>query len=679
MSDPNLYPCFLGPYGENDALLEKLAVEFLRDHVYWRRNFHPEDPPAIPTHAASEPAYRAFESRLRRELHTLSAALKRSVPAHNPRYIGHMVSDLLLPALAAQFLTLPYNPNNISADVAPVTIDLEIKVGLQFARLFGYPDDPARPDCAFGHLTSGGTLANLQALRLALAMKAFPVALRAAAPAGFPVPPEDWAAFNLPPSGIVALLVAWERHLAALPLAERSQSLKAVDRERIETLGQPDFFARHPDLQPPIVVAPASAHYSWRKGMQLLGLGARRLVPVPQRNARIDPDALDGLLADAQARRQPVLLCVGMLGTTEYGAIDPIDRLVDARDRHAANGFGFAVHVDAAWGGYLATLFRRPDGSLRELAEMQTEFGRFASPATHAAIAALTRTDSCTIDPHKLGHAPYGAGAFVCRDHRAAALLAIEASYVFAHADAADCFARFRQLGRYVIEGSKPGAMAASVYVTHRVLPLDHAHFGRLPAQTLRAADVFVERARRFADACVARVHACVPFMPDSNLVCLALNPRGSTTIEAANAFVEKLHEAMSIDPASPVQTREFFGSATSLRIDGLDDETAHALLAHLDLPATLARSPEPLRILRHTLMNPFLLDSENGIDYIDRYFAFLERQVALLVGPDPGTARTGSDRCRSGDSGHPPHDPGQGGVNAAIPESAATGTGDFA
>jgi hypothetical protein len=58
MSDPDLYPCFLGPYGENDQLLEKLVVEFLRDHVYWRRNFHPEDPPAIPTHAAQLPVLR---------------------------------------------------------------------------------------------------------------------------------------------------------------------------------------------------------------------------------------------------------------------------------------------------------------------------------------------------------------------------------------------------------------------------------------------------------------------------------------------------------------------------------------------------------------------------------------------------------------------------------------------
>lgn len=118
MSDPSLFPCFLGPYGENDALLEKLVVEFLRDHVYWRRNFHPEDPPAIPTRAAATAQFQAFEARLRRELHSLSAALKRSVPFHSPRYLGHMTSDLLLPGLAAQILTLPYNPNNVSDEGA---------------------------------------------------------------------------------------------------------------------------------------------------------------------------------------------------------------------------------------------------------------------------------------------------------------------------------------------------------------------------------------------------------------------------------------------------------------------------------------------------------------------------------------------------------------------------------
>ena len=191
--------CFLGPYAENDTLLEKMVVEFLRDHVYWRRNFHPEDPPVISTDAAQRPAYHAFEARMRRELHQLSAALKKSVPFHSPRYLGHMVSDLLLPGLAAQFLTLPYNPNNVSEEAAPVTVDMEVQIGLQLARMLGYTHDPAQPACAFGHLTSGGTVANYQALRLALALKSFPVALRAAGVPDLALPADDWTAFNLAP------------------------------------------------------------------------------------------------------------------------------------------------------------------------------------------------------------------------------------------------------------------------------------------------------------------------------------------------------------------------------------------------------------------------------------------------------------------------------------------------
>src|SRR6476620_2157638 len=118
--------CFLGPYAENDGLLEKLVVEFLRDHVYWRRNFHPEDPPAIPTHAAQHIDYQAFEARLRHVLTQLSDALKKSAPFHSPRYLGHMVSDLRIPRPAAQILTLPYNPNNVSEDTPPVTGDMEV-------------------------------------------------------------------------------------------------------------------------------------------------------------------------------------------------------------------------------------------------------------------------------------------------------------------------------------------------------------------------------------------------------------------------------------------------------------------------------------------------------------------------------------------------------------------------
>jgi glutamate/tyrosine decarboxylase-like PLP-dependent enzyme len=632
--DRELNACFIGPYGENDQLLESLTVEFLRDHVYWRRNLHPEDAPVIPNGANRQPAFLAFESRLRRELHALSAALKRSVPFHSPRYIGHMVSDLLIPGLAAQMLALPYNPNNVSAESAPVTIDMELKAGLQLAAMIGFVADPAREDCAFGHLTSGGTLANVQGLRLALALKAFPVALQAA---GVPLPglPDTAsAAFQLAPAASVALWTAWKQWRDALPAKEARDWSGRVEEQRLEQLGLAGFLARHPGLRAPVVFAPSTAHYSWSKGCKLLGLGRDQLRLIPGKAMRLDLDALSDALDACDAAGEPVLMAVGVLGSTEFGTIDPIEGLLDLRDRCAARGQGFAVHIDAAWGGYLASLFRSADGTLRSGESVAEGFRDFPAPHVQAAVGALHRIDSITIDPHKLGYLPYGAGAFLCRDQRAIDVLAEGADYVFQGGGESDFFARHRSLGRYIPEGSKAGANAAAVYVTHRVLPLDAAHFGELQALSLRATEVFVAKAEAFCQRVAGQVQALVPFRPDSNLVCIAFNPRGNIAVAGVNRFVRALHRALSADPGRPLQLGEYFGSVTTLKRESVGDTDTDRLLAGLGLPAdALGADPsegnDRLVILRHTLMNPFLLDEHGDSPVMDGYFAFLERWIS--------------------------------------------------
>ncbi|SFN65505.1 pyridoxal phosphate-dependent decarboxylase family protein [Dokdonella immobilis] len=627
--------CFLGPYGENDALLERLVVEFLRDHVYWRRNFHPEDPPAISTEASRHPDYLAFESRMRRELHQLSAALKKSVPFHSPRYLGHMVSDLLLPGLVAQILTLPYNPNNVSEDAAPVTVDMEVQVGLQLARMIGYRHDPAQPDCAFGHLTSGGTVANYQALRLALALKAFPVALRDAGVPDLELPEDDWCAFNLHPHAATALLDRYQSWLAAQSPAQRRHWRQRVQSARIEHLGLAGFLARHAELRVPLVLAPVTAHYSWSKGLKLLGLGRAHLQLLPERGMRLDTDALEAMLDRCRRDRQPVLMTVGVLGTTEYGTVDPIDRMLEVRERASTAGLGHSLHVDAAWGGYLATVLRNEDGSLRSRDEVAADYQAFPAAEVYSAIAALGDTDSVTIDPHKLGYLPFGTGAFLCRDHRVTALLAEEADYVFHGSAPKGYLERYRSLGQFIPEGSKSGANAAAVFVTHRVLPLDHRHFGQLTRQTILAAEAFHRRAMVFAGQMQACVAALVPFAADSNLVCLALNPRGNREVAEANAFVRSLHDEMRADPGQPLQLKQFFGSVTTLRPEALGAAEMQRILGALGLDAATLEGADDgddrLLILRHTLMNPYLIDHENGISYIDRYFEYLQERISRL------------------------------------------------
>jgi hypothetical protein len=172
------------------------------------------------------------------------------------------------------------------------------------------------------------------------------------------------------------------------------------------------------------------------------------------------------------------------------------------------------------------------------------------------------------------------------------------------------------------------------VYVTHKVLPLDHENFGRLPRQTLLAAEAFRARAQRFTDEIATTVRVLVPFEPDSNLVCLALNPVGNRSIAVANAFVQSLHEVMRIDPRQPLQAKEFFGSVTSLRADILGIRDTTRILDALGLDGSRfgqGGGEDRLVILRHTLMNPYLIDHENGISYIDRYFAFLARLLGRM------------------------------------------------
>src|SRR5690606_25455295 len=107
------------------------------------------------------------------------------------------------------------------------------------------------------------------------------------------------------------------------------------------------------------------------KGLKMLGLGRAQLRLLPTRGMRLDADALRETLQRCEREQQPVLMTVAVLGTTEYGTIDPVDAVVTARDEAGARGLGFSVHVDAAWGGYLATLFRNPDGSLRAIDAMR--------------------------------------------------------------------------------------------------------------------------------------------------------------------------------------------------------------------------------------------------------------------------------------------------------------------
>ncbi|MFN6203857.1 MAG: pyridoxal phosphate-dependent decarboxylase family protein, partial [Acidobacteriota bacterium] len=98
--------------------------------------------------------------RLREVLDELLVRLRDNYPFWHPSYAGQMNKPPHPVATLAYFLTQQINPNNHALDGGPATGALEKEVVADLAGLFGFGNP-------LGHLTSSGTIANLEALWVA--------------------------------------------------------------------------------------------------------------------------------------------------------------------------------------------------------------------------------------------------------------------------------------------------------------------------------------------------------------------------------------------------------------------------------------------------------------------------------------------------------------------------------
>jgi hypothetical protein len=404
--DLDLY--FLGPKSEQRQFLAEALQLVLNDHVFWRRNYFPKDPPAIAYSKVHGEGARHFRELFFTELFSLISDLKLDVPVFSPRYMAHMISETTLPSLVAYFATLLYNPNNVSSEASPVTIRHELEVGKQFARLYGYDDTRS-----FGHLTSGGTIANYESLWYNKAGRYLPLALEMATRAEFDGEPERdseslYRLLNVPLDEV-------EFRLNQFLNGGSDPSARWEVLKTYLISYQGDFsFKREVEKEwgtewvEPVIVVPQTAHYSWSRAVSLLGIGKNNILRVPvDSDFRMLPEALEATLTECLKKRQPIWQIVTVAGTTEFGSVDPIHDIVRVRDSFIEKGLYAPIHVDGAYGGYFATMFR--DG-----ASKNSTFSDYNSEIRQA-FKGIAGTDSVTVDPHKAGYIPYGAGSIILK------------------------------------------------------------------------------------------------------------------------------------------------------------------------------------------------------------------------------------------------------------------------
>ncbi|HEX6069802.1 MAG TPA: aminotransferase class I/II-fold pyridoxal phosphate-dependent enzyme [Longimicrobiaceae bacterium] len=130
-------------------------------------------------------------------------------------------------------------------------------------------------------------------------------------------------------------------------------------------------------------------HVSVDKAVDAVGIGRENLRVIPTDDLfRVRLDLLEGAIdKDRGSGIRPVCI-VGMGGSTNTGAVDPLRELRRIADRN-----GMWLHVDAAYGG-----------------------GMLVSAEYPRVLDGLELADSVTLDPHKWFYAPLDAGAVLVRD-----------------------------------------------------------------------------------------------------------------------------------------------------------------------------------------------------------------------------------------------------------------------
>jgi tyrosine decarboxylase/aspartate 1-decarboxylase len=413
-------------------------------------------------------------SRMQEVLNETATRLDDNFPYFHPLYAGQMLKPPHPVARLAYALAMFINPNNHALDGGRATSALEKEAVAEIAAMFGWQN-------FLGHLTGGGTMANLEAL---------------------------WIAGQLAPGKKI--------------------------------------------------VASEQAHYTHHRISSVLKLDFESIAV--DTHARIDLNALEKRLA----AKNDIGTVVVTMGTTATGSVDPLPEILRLRDR-----YNFRIHADAAYGGYFT-------------------LAQNLAPRATAAFAKITEADSIVIDPHKHGLQPYGCGCVLFRDPSVGRLYKHDSPYTyFSSAEL--------HLGEISLECSRPGAAAAALWATQKLLPLTKNGEFANGLEKGRAAALALHKKLAAGDKFIPA------FEPELDIVFFIPRP--------------KTNSASLTDISA--ESRRVFDSAAAKNL--------HLALAELpvaffqNLPATIRRDKPTITALRSVLMKP------EHAQWLDQIHAILE------------------------------------------------------
>lgn len=560
---------FLGPQAENASWVSDLLLNSFNQWVTWRKSLFADDGSAISANDLKTPEFIVRQQKIKSTVDELLDRFSHELPKYSPRYLGHMFSEVSLPALLGHIVTLLHNPNNISGESSRVGINLEAEATQFLLKMVGYQQG------AQGHFTSGGTLANFEGLVRARARSVLWLATAAAS--------------GRRQSLFQDAHMGWDRFSQFNP--NESISDWNVDLDPWKASKNLESVYSTP-YNGSVILIPENKHYSWKKGCQILGFGSNAFWPI-QLDAfgRLNVKHLSTLIDQAALKNIPITMIVSVVGTTEMGSIDPVHEVQALIEQwKQKHGIHLWHHVDAAYGGFLCS--------------MNQDSSTILSSQSAQALGAISQTQSITLDPHKLGYVPYASGAFLTRDPK---------DYFFNGASDAPYldFDQLKDKGPFTIEGSRSAAGAVATWMTAKTMGLNSDGYGLLLERTFRLSKELIQKLEN------AELSLRVVPGLDSNLVCF-MCARVGEKISVSNARTMNIYQAFS-----PKENGPFIVSKTVLNWNAYGD-----LLNHWTSQWSADKDVEEVLLIRMSVMNPFLGSKQMNVNFLELFIDELKKAL---------------------------------------------------
>jgi tyrosine decarboxylase/aspartate 1-decarboxylase len=172
----------------------------------------------------------------------------------------------------------------------------------------------------------------------------------------------------------------------------------------------------------PNIVIPESAHFSFDKVANMMGIEVKRALLDSE--FKVDTASVE-ILIDANT-----IGLVGIAGNTEFGQIDPIEELAKLALENE-----LFLHIDAAFGGFVIPFLEHP----------------------HPFDFKVPGVTSIAIDPHKMGLSTIPSGALLFRSPSFMDSLKVNTPYLTTKA-------------QFTLTGTRSGASAAATYAVMKHL-----------------------------------------------------------------------------------------------------------------------------------------------------------------------------------------------------------------